>query len=94
MERGIVPFAWDTNSLGENSMTIINRANLTIYNSYMMDGIRDAISELQSTAVESHVLHDDATSPAIYRLDGKKVDGRNLQPGIYISNGKKFVVGR
>ena len=27
-------------------------------------------------------------------FDGKKVDGRNLQPGIYISNGKKFVVGR
>lgn len=94
MERGIVPFAWDTNSLGENSMTIINRANLTIYNSYMMDGIRDAVSELQATSVERPVLRNDAMSPAVYSLDGKKVDGRNLQPGIYISNGKKFVVGR
>ncbi|MBR1502802.1 MAG: glycoside hydrolase family 5 protein [Prevotella sp.] len=44
MERGIVPIVWDTNSTGSNQMTVINRATRTIYNSYMMDGIRAAIT--------------------------------------------------
>lgn len=31
------------------------------------------------------------TDPHIYTLDGRRVDPRNLRPGIYIQNGKKIV---
>jgi len=37
--NGCIPYAWDTNYAGYPSMTIIDRANLSIFNSYMMDGI-------------------------------------------------------
>ena len=33
-----------------------------------------------------------AFSKAIYNLYGKKVDGDNLKPGVYIQGGKKYVV--
>lgn len=46
MERGIVPIVWDTNSYGNEQMTVINRSNNTIYNSYMIDGIHEAIQEM------------------------------------------------
>jgi hypothetical protein len=28
----------------------------------------------------------------IFTIDGRKVDGKNLKPGIYIKNGKKYIV--
>ena len=51
MERGIVPMAWDTNSLGNNPMTIINRSDLSVYNPFMMEGIREAVREVASENV-------------------------------------------
>lgn len=44
INNGCVPFAWDTNYIGYPSMTIINRSKLSIYNSYMLDGITSGIS--------------------------------------------------
>jgi hypothetical protein len=89
MERGIVPFAWDTNSTGNNQMTIIDRSSKTIYNKYMMDGIKEAMEELGLTAIQ--VIKNDA-SPYIhttYNLKGQRVT--NPQHGIYIQNGKKYI---
>ena len=89
MERGIVPFAWDTNSKGNNQMTIIDRSSKTIYNKCMMDGIKEAMEELGLTAIQ--VIKNDA-SPYIhttYNLKGQRVT--NPQHGIYIQNGKKYI---
>lgn len=89
MERGIVPFAWDTNSKGNNQMTIIDRSSKTIYNKYMMDGIKEAMEELGLTAIQ--VIKEDATLcvTATYNLKGQRVT--NPQHGIYIQNGKKYI---
>ena len=43
MERGIVPIVWDTNSSGINQMTVLDRSTRTIFNPYMMEGIREGI---------------------------------------------------
>jgi endoglucanase len=45
ISNGCVPFAWDTNYIGYPSMTIINRAKLSIYNQHMLDGIKDGVNE-------------------------------------------------
>jgi hypothetical protein len=89
MERGIVPFAWDTNSTGNNQMTIIDRSSKTIYNKYMMDGIKEAMEELGLTAIQA--IKEDATpyTTATYNLKGQRVT--NPQHGIYIQNGKKYI---
>lgn len=43
MERGIVPIVWDTNSSGINQMTVLDRSTRTIFNPYIMEGIREGI---------------------------------------------------
>ena len=61
----------------------------TIYNKYMMDGIKEAMEELGLTAIQ--VIKNDA-SPYIhttYNLKGQRVT--NPQHGIYIQNGKKYI---
>ena len=47
MENGIVPMVWDTN----NGRDLIDRANLGIKCPYMMEGIREALAELQPAVV-------------------------------------------
>ena len=95
--KGFVPVVWDTNSTGTNQMTIINRSNLTIYNSYMLDGIHEAMEEagIDVTGIDP-VLNTpfpalNAKSSAIYDLQGRRVS-EPLRPGIYIRGGKKYVV--
>lgn len=91
MERGIVPFAWDTNSTGNNQMTIINRSNLSIYNQYMLNGIKEAMEELDNNTGVSLISNDrKSETPYYYSLNGQRTD----QPsrGIYIKNGKKFIL--
>lgn len=39
----------------------------------------------------SEVKVQRVSDPHIYTLDGRRVDPRNLRPGIYIQNGKKIV---
>ncbi|MBQ8657337.1 MAG: glycoside hydrolase family 5 protein [Prevotella sp.] len=96
MERGIVPFAWDTNSTGNNSMTIINRSTLTIYNSYMMDGIHEAMEAVGITGLEqmnNNASNDAlslATTDGYYDLSGRPIPSPTR--GIYIRNSRKVVV--
>ncbi|MBQ9677140.1 MAG: glycoside hydrolase family 5 protein [Prevotella sp.] len=90
MERGIVPLAWDTNSTGNNQMTIINRSNLAIYNPYMMEGIKEAMEELGITAIAKIKANPYQNNPRIYNLHGQQV--QKPQHGIFIQNGKKYVV--
>lgn len=51
IEKGMVPVIWDTNYRGMPSMTIINRKELSIYNTYMMNGIREAIEAVGPTTM-------------------------------------------
>ena len=92
MERGIVPMAWDTNSTGNNQMTIINRSNLTIYNPHMLEGIHEAMDELGisiNTSV-ADMTRQPVVSDMYYDLQGRQVT--NPTHGIYIHNGRKVLL--
>ena len=43
INNGCVPFAWDTNYLGYPNMTIINRSQTTVNNTYMLNGIIEGV---------------------------------------------------
>ena len=99
MEKGMVPVVWDTNYRGMPSMTIINRKDLTIYNSYMMDGIHEAMEAVGIPVSSVSVLDDDKTGceGKVYDLSGKLVAdhlmaAKGLSKGIYIQNGHKRVI--
>lgn len=49
-----------------------------------IDGTATSIKNIDSEVVESNA--------PVYNLQGQRVDGNNLTPGIYIKAGKKFVV--
>ena len=93
MERGIVPMAWDTNSTGANQMTIINRANLSIYNQLMLDGIHEAMEAVGIPVSAVDVVHSDdhEGEKAIYDLQGRRLVSPPAR-GFYIQGGKKFIV--
>lgn len=50
----------------------------------VIDGTATSIKNIDSEVVESNAL--------VYNLQGQRVDGNNLTPGIYVKAGKKFVV--
>ena len=50
----------------------------------VIDGTATSIKNIDSEVVESNA--------PIYNLQGQRVDGNNLTPGIYVKAGKKFVV--
>ncbi len=50
----------------------------------VVDGIATSIKNIDSEVVESNA--------PVYNLQGQRVDGNNLTPGIYVKAGKKFVV--
>lgn len=101
IEMGMVPMAWDINSTSQNGakgvMTLIKRADCTIYNRYAMEGIQEAVA----TSVPQ-LLAENAPSAtgdnAWYTLSGQKLAQGNklstgqLPKGIYIRDGKKYVV--
>ena len=89
MERGIVPFAWDTNSTGNNQMTIINRSTKSIYNNYMMEGIKEAIEELKPTSIQYIKKEVPRNLNNSYNLKGQQVTTSSR--GIQIRNGKKYI---
>ena len=89
MERGIVPFAWDTNSTGNNQMTIINRSTKSIYNNYMMEGIKEAIEELKPTSIQYIKKEVPRNLNNTYNLKGQQVTTSSR--GIQIRNGKKYI---
>lgn len=89
MERGIVPFAWDTNSTGNNQMTIINRSTCSIYNKYMMEGIKEAMEELGITAISPIKANTYQNNHRIYNLSGQQI--AKPRHGVYIQNGRKYI---
>ena len=50
----------------------------------VIDGTATSIKNIDSEIVESNA--------PVYNLQGQRVDGNNLTPGIYVKAGKKFVV--
>ena len=50
----------------------------------VIDGTATSIKNIDSEVVESNT--------PVYNLQGQRVDGNNLTPGIYVKAGKKFVV--
>lgn len=50
----------------------------------VIDGTTTSIKSIDSEVVESNA--------PVYNLQGQRVDGNNLTPGIYVKAGKKFVV--
>ena len=50
----------------------------------VIDGTATSIKSINSEVVESNA--------PVYNLQGQRVDGSNLTPGIYVKAGKKFVV--
>ena len=94
LPNGIVPFAWDTNwcpaeprTADQTPMTIIDRSHRSIYNPYMMDGIKEGLE----TAKVTLPTFQETVNVHTYDLQGRRVDPTNLQKGIYIRNGRKFI---
>jgi len=70
-------------------MTIINRSTKTIYNNYMMEGIKEAMNELGITAIQKVKKPSYSYNGRTYNLRGQQVT--NPRQGIYIQNGKKYI---
>lgn len=45
MRGGVIPFVWDTNATGSNTMTIVNRRDGSVYDQYDLDGITTGVGE-------------------------------------------------
>ena len=74
-------------------MTIIDRKNLTIYGTYAMEGINEIWPRPSSSAVKGITnTATDRHPQAIYDLAGREVKDATLQPGIYVSGKRKFLV--
>ena len=95
---GMVPMTWDTNYRSQEGtkgcMTIIDRKNLTVFGTYAMEGINDIYPRPSESAVRNMIRTANETPMTVYRLNGQKVEGRHLAPGLYISQGIKFVVSK
>jgi hypothetical protein len=99
MEKGMIPVVWDTNYRGMPSMTVINRKNLTIFNSYVIAGMHEAMEAvgIPVTAIGS-VTHDQTdTRGSLCDLEGRvfpdgDMAGNRLPKGVYIQNGRKVVI--
>ena len=67
------------------------RAYFAIPNSASASALRVVIDGTATSIknIDSEVVESDAP---VYNLQGQRVDGNNLAPGIYVKAGKKFVV--
>lgn len=45
VDKGCVPFSWDTNTLTYPCMTIFKRVNISVFNSGMMEGIKEGTAD-------------------------------------------------
>lgn len=94
---GMVPMTWDTNYLYQNGrkgcMTIIDRQNLRVFGTYAMEGINEIYPRPAESAIGCIEQNAETKPEGIYRLNGQKADRQHLTPGIYVRNGKKFLVG-
>ena len=110
-EKGMIPVVWDINSPREAdsparmSMGLIDRTNRSIFCSFMLDGIHEAMQEagipITGIIAVKNVTQQQHNG-AVYDLKGRQIMaaskssdaevGAQLSKGIYIRNGKKFVV--
>ena len=94
----MVPMTWDTNYLSQEgtkgSMTIIDRKNLKVFGTYAMEGINEIYPRPSEAAIRNIVQTADGKPKAVYRLNGQKTDANHPLPGLYVSEGHKFVVNR
>ena len=97
---GMVPMTWDINARSQEgtkgTMTIINRKDLTIFGLHALAGIQDVWPAPTSpvglpSAAKAH-------GAGVYNLQGQLVakdpSSATLAKGIYISDGRVFVVDR
>lgn len=47
MQGGVIPFVWDTNATGSNTMTIVYRRDGSVCDQYDLDGITAGVSEVK-----------------------------------------------
>lgn len=56
-------------------------------------GVKLVIDGAETTGISQVVAVEEVFgNGAVYNLSGQRVDGKNLAPGIYVRNGKKFIV--
>lgn len=83
MQDGVIPFAWDTNATGSNTMTIVNRRDGSVYDQYDLDGITAGVSEAKEdfestypappTTAISLVSAEKSSEGNVYDLCGRVV---------------------
>lgn len=95
---GMVPMTWDTNSLSQEGskgcMTIVDRKNLKVFNPYAMEGINEIYPRPSEMGMGIPVQKANRYARTVYRVNGQQLNGKSLSPGLYVSDGEKFVVGR
>ena len=99
MEKGMIPVVWDTNYRGMPSMTIINRKDRSIFNSYMLSGMHEAMEAVGIAVTGIGSVTNDQTEMrgSLCDLEGRVFAGDDmtssrLPKGIYIQNGRKVIV--
>ena len=95
---GMVPMTWDTNYPNQEgtkgNMTIVDRQNLLVFGTYALEGINEIYPRPSESAIRNTPQTADEKDKTIYNLYGQKTDGHHLPPGIYVSEGRKFVEGK
>jgi len=87
--KGMVPMVWDTNYTGRPSMTIVDRKNLSVYNTFMMEGISEGItSAINEITIDSPFTNGVSSTDKAFDLLGRPVNA--TLPGIRIQNGRKY----
>ena len=84
----------DNDSWRNASNPLLYTASLTKKPAYY--AVRSALRHrvLQNLDIHPTIVENVATDGAIYDLYGCKINGYPTQPGIYIQQGRKFVIGR
>lgn len=94
----MVPMTWDTNYTSRNGttgcMTVIDRKNLKVFGTSAMEGINEIYPRPSESAIRNVVPAENQELHAVYRINGQRVDGDCFPAGLYISEGRKFVVSR
>ena len=82
-QSNIGPYRWYMTREKRNSAYGINNNNTAKEISIRVVG--------EETTGVANIQHQSANTQ-LYDLNGRKVNENNLKPGIYVKNGKKFVV--
>ncbi|MBQ7422176.1 MAG: glycoside hydrolase family 5 protein [Prevotella sp.] len=92
---GFVPMVWDINDPNQHgttgTMTIVNRSNRTVFNTYALEGINEIYPQPDITGISQEPVSIGRINGAAakYNIAGQRVD--DSYKGIVIQNGKKYV---